>query len=78
MPYDIDKLAEEIVALDASKQEELFDRVAEMNFRRGLEALSQKYRERLSQKGALNQKAEEVMADLARLRQEIAADEYPA
>ena len=76
MPDTIDKLAEQITALDASEQDALFERVAEMNFQRGLTALSQKYRERLSRKGVLTQQAEEVMAGLAHIRQKIAADEY--
>ena len=78
MPHEIEELAEQIAALDPPKQEELFDIVAEMNFQRGLDALSRKYRQRLSQKGALERTAHEVMDDLARLRQEIAADEYRA
>ena len=78
MPYDIEELAGEIAALDAAKQQELFDRVIEMNFQRGLEALSQKHRKRLSQMGTLDQKADEILADIVRLRKKIASDEYPA
>lgn len=78
MPHEIDELAEEIAALDPPRQEELLDRVAEMNFQRGLDGLCRKYRERLSQKGTLDRRAQQVMEDLARFRQEIAADEYRA
>jgi len=43
MLLEIDELAQKIVTLDPSKQEVLLEKVAELNFRRGLEALSQKY-----------------------------------
>jgi hypothetical protein len=52
------------------------EKVAELNFRRGLDTLSQKYRERLAQEGKLGQKANEVMAELKRVREEIAASDY--
>lgn len=76
MSRTIDKLAEQITILSPSDQEKLWESVAEMHFLRGLKALSQKYRERLAAQGKLHQQAEEVMADLAYIREEIAVDEY--
>jgi hypothetical protein len=74
----INELAEIIVTLTPQDQEELIKKVADLNFQRGLEALSQKYRERLAQEGKLQQPAAEVLAELDRLREEIAAYDYRA
>ena len=76
MSLNIDQLAEQIAALNRGEQEALLEKVAELNFQRGIEALSRQYRERLAQEGKLNQKAAEVMAELERVREEIAAHEY--
>ncbi|MGH8066160.1 MAG: hypothetical protein ACRERE_13200 [Candidatus Entotheonellia bacterium] len=76
MSSKIEVLAEQIVALDPSEQAELLDRVAELNLRRDLEALSQKYRERLAAEGRFGQAAEEVMAQLEHIREVIAANDY--
>jgi hypothetical protein len=76
MSLNIDQLAEQITTLDRAEQEALLEKIAELNFQRGLEALSQQYRERLAQEGKLDQKATEVMAELERVREEIAAHEY--
>jgi hypothetical protein len=76
MSHTIDELAGQITRLPPSDQEQLWESVAEMHFLRGLKALSQTYRERLAAQGKLHQQAEEVMADLAHIREEIAADEY--
>ena len=73
MSMSIDQLAEQIAALDRAAQEALLEKVAELTFRRGLEALSQQYRERLAQEGKLDQTAAEIMADLERIREEVAA-----
>ncbi|MSS71889.1 MAG: hypothetical protein EXS64_10420 [Candidatus Latescibacteria bacterium] len=76
MSLKVDELAQQIVALGPLEQEELLERVADLNFQRGLEALSQKYRERLAAAGKLNQKADDVMAELGQIREGIAAHEY--
>ena len=76
MSLRIDELAERIATLDPSEQEVLLEKVAELNFQRGLEALSQKYRERLVREGKLDQKADEVMAELGCIREEVAAHDY--
>ncbi len=78
MSENIGELAERIVAQEPTEQEALIERVAELNFQRGLEALSQRYRKRLAQEGKLDQPATEVLADLAKLREEIAAHDYRA
>jgi hypothetical protein len=78
MSVSLNELAEQIVALEPTEQEALIERVAELNFQRGLEALSQRYRKRLAQEGQLDRSATEVLAELAKLREEIAAHDYRA
>ena len=76
MSLNIDQLAEQIATLNRGEQEALLEKVAELNFQRGLEALALQYRERLAQEGRLAQKAAEVMAELERVREDIVAHEY--
>jgi hypothetical protein len=76
MSLNIDQLAEQIATLNRREQETLLEKVAELNFQRGLKALSLQYRERLAQEGRLDQKAAEVMAELERVREDIATHEY--
>lgn len=78
MSLNIDKLAEQIATLDRTEQEVLFEKVAELTFQRGLKSLSRQYRERLTQEGKLDQKADEVMAELERIREEVAAHDCRA
>lgn len=76
MVSKVEKLAIEIVALDEAKQRALLERVIELNFRRGLSALSERYRERLRRQGELDHSVEKVLAELKRTREEIAARDY--
>lgn len=78
MSLNIDELAEQIATLDRTEREALFEKVAELAFRRGLETLARQYRERLAYEGKLDQKADEVMAELERIREEVAAHDYRA
>lgn len=47
MSTEIDKLADKIATLDPKKQENLLEKVAELNFQRGLTNLMKKYKQRL-------------------------------
>jgi hypothetical protein len=76
MAPQIDALAAEIATLDPEEQETLWEKVAALNFQRGLEDLSRAYRARLAAAGKLNQTAEAVMAELKQLREDIAAHDY--
>ena len=76
MSLHLNELATKIATLDPAEQEALWEKVAELNFQRGLEALAQKYRARLAAEGTLDQTADTVMAELKKLREEIAADDY--
>jgi hypothetical protein len=73
----IDELAREISALDPSEQQALLEKVAQINFRKGLHDLSEKYRARLARENRLNIPSEEVWAELHRIREDIAAHDYP-
>lgn len=73
----VDELAAEIAALDESEQKVLFERAAELSFRHGLIELSESYRKRLGQQGELDRAAEDILAKLRQIREEIAAREYP-
>ena len=72
MALPLDALAEEIATLDPTDQQTLWEKVAELNFQRGLEDLSRTYRARLAAEGKLDQTAHAVMAELKQLREDIA------
>jgi hypothetical protein len=74
----IDKLAHKIVDLTPSQQQALLERVAQLNLQRGLRELSEKYRVRLKKQGRLNNTPDEVWAELHRIREDIAGNDYPA
>lgn len=73
----IDDLALVITALDTSEQQILLEKVAQLNFQKGLHDLSEKYRARLDGEGRLNVPAEQVWDELRRAREEIAERDYP-
>lgn len=70
-------LAGELASLGEKEQRAVLERVAELNYRRGLAVLSEQYRVRLQSVARLDQSAEEVLAELRRIREEIAAGDYP-
>lgn len=74
----IDDLANVITDLDPSEQHALLDRVAQLNFQKGLHDLAEKYRARLARQNQLNTPPEQVWLELHRIRQEIAEHDYPA
>ena len=76
MTPNLDELAQQIVALDRTAQEALLEKVAELNFQRGLEALARKYRERLARAGKLDQSTADIMAELEQVREALAAHDY--
>lgn len=77
MTPKVENLAAKIAALGENEQEALWGRVSELNFRRGLSTLSKLYQKRLQQWGQLDRSIEEILADLERMREEIAAHDYP-
>jgi len=74
----IDDLADVITGLDPSEQQVLLDRVAQLNFQKGLHDLAEKYRARLARQNQLNSPPEHIWMELHRIRQEIAEHDYPA
>jgi hypothetical protein len=50
---------------------------SEATVREKLEALSESYRARLNREGRLNQSAEQVMAELRRIREQVADELHP-
>lgn len=77
MNAKVDELAAEIAALDEAAQRVVLERAAELSFRHGLVELSESYRKRLAQQGELDRAAEDILAKLRQIREEIAAREYP-
>ena len=77
MNAKVNELAKKIAALDEAEQKVLFERAAEISFRHGLIELSESYRKRLGQQGELDRAAEDILARLRQIREEIAAREYP-
>ena len=73
----LENLADQIAALEVHKQQALWNQVAELNFRRGLYALSEQYQERLREQGELERSVEEILTELTQIREEIAEHDYP-
>jgi hypothetical protein len=73
----VEKLAAEITSLNEQEQETLWEYVAKLNFRHGLYALSEQYRERLKEQGELDKSANEILMGLRKIRDEIAKNDYP-
>ena len=73
----IDELARTITELPPSEQQALLDRVAQLNFQKGLNDLAEKYRARLAREGRLDIRAEQVWSELQRIREEVASRDYP-
>lgn len=72
----IDELAREIINLTPSQQEALLKRVAQLNLQKGLRELAETYRARLKEKGQLDIPSEQVWAELHRVREKIASNDY--
>lgn len=74
----LDDLANVITDLDPLEQQALLDRVAQLNFQKGLHDLAEKYRARLARQNRLNSPPEQIWSELHRIREEIAGHDYPA
>ncbi len=72
----VDELAKDIAALPPSDQEALIEKVAKLNFQKGLSELAEKYRARLAREGRLDISSEQVWAELTRIRDQIAERDY--
>lgn len=72
----VEKLAEETSSLNEQEQNALWEYVAKLNFRRGLYALSEQYRNRLKEQNELEHSIDDILFDLKRTREEIAKHDY--
>ncbi len=72
----VDEVAQEIANWEAAQQQNLLQKLAELNYRRGLKELSEKIQNRLRAEGKLDQSVDEIFAELARVREAVAADDY--
>ena len=73
----IEELAEKIASLPLSEQERLLERVAALTLQKGLSALADKYRQRHPRQGTLDQSVEATWEALRKVREEVAARDYP-
>jgi len=72
----IDELAREIIDLTPSQQQALLERVAQLNLQKGFRELAEKYRARLRERGKLDIPSDQVWAELHRVREKIATNDY--
>ncbi|RMI27902.1 MAG: hypothetical protein D6681_00115 [Calditrichaeota bacterium] len=56
--------------------ESISEKIKQAQFLEALDALSRMYRQRVSRKGKQEVSSEEIIRELKRIREEIAADEY--
>ena len=73
----IDELAGQIASLPLAEQEALLERLATLTLQKGLRALADKYRARLHQQGKLDEAVDDTWEELRRVREEVAARDYP-
>lgn len=72
----VDEVAQEIASWELAQQENLLQKLVDLNYRRGLKTLSEKIQKRLAAEGKLKQSVDEIFAELARTREAVAADDY--
>ena len=77
MTARVEELAQRIASLEESDLQALLERVEELSFHRGINALSDQCRNRLERQGKLNEGTETILLKLKQIRQEIASREYP-
>ena len=77
MTERLEKLAQQIASLEASDLQALLERIEELGRRHDINALSERYRKRLRDRAGLDEGAEQIIAKLKQIRQEIASREYP-
>ena len=72
----VDEVAQEIASWEIARQENLLGKLVDLNYRRGLKTLSEKIQKRLIAEGKLDQSVDEIFAEMARIREAVAADDY--
>jgi len=76
MSVNISEIARKIAKLRASDQSQLLEALADLSYRKGLKALAAKYRQRLAKESKLDQRGNEILAELNKIRRKIAAEDY--
>ncbi len=74
---EIEELARRIASLPPPEQERLLEQVATLTLQKGLNALAEKYRARLTRQGSLHESLETTWQALRKVRDEVAARDYP-
>ena len=74
----VDEVAQEIANWEAAQQENLLQKLVDLNYRRGLKELSEKIQNRLRAEDKLDQSVDEIFDELARVRETVAANDYPS
>lgn len=74
---NLDELAEQLNRLTPQEREVLFAKVRHQDFLDRLEALSQRYRDRLAREGKLAQAPEDLLAALREQREDLVRRDYP-
>lgn len=72
----VDELAYTITSLEPTQQQALIDKVAQLNFQKGLHELADNYRQRLLAEHRLEIPSEKIWSELSRIRKEIADNDY--
>ena len=72
----VDEFAQEIASWESTRQETLLQKLVDLNYRRGLKALSEKIKKRLLAEGKFHQSVDEIFAELAQVREIVAANDY--
>lgn len=72
----VDEFAQEIASWESARQENLLQKLVDLNYRRGLKTLSAKIQNRLAAEGKFHQSVDEIFTELAQVREAVAADDY--
>lgn len=72
----VDEVVQEIAPWESARQKNPLQKLADLNYRCGLKALSKKIQKRLITAGELHQPVDEIFAELVRARAAVAADDY--
>lgn len=72
----LDSRTNEIASWELAQQENLLQKLVDLNYQRGLKKLSEQIRQRLAAKSKLDQSVDEIFTELAQIREAIAANDY--
>lgn len=76
LDFRADEIEQEIASWELAQQENLLQKLVDLNYQRGLKKLSEQIRQRLAAESKLDQSVDEIFAELAQTREAVAADDY--